>query len=221
MNPSVAFVLGLGIFMVSALLAKQLPNGSPVWASQVVTKLTMALLSLAAIRYFSPMDWAAAGFKRPINTRWRQVIPLGLAMGAVTTLIIRLSHSHGLASMLKDFSFPAIVLTIWLGSSISEEIFARGWFQSAVASRTKHAALLSALLFATLHLGLILKGIDPFAVTVLFIATFLLGWAAGRFREQSGSLLPAIAVHIAFNVGGVIGGIASLLVEKLVFKGAV
>ena len=54
MNPSVAFGVGLGIFMLSALLAKQLPDGSPVWASQVVTKLTMALLSLAAIRYFSP-----------------------------------------------------------------------------------------------------------------------------------------------------------------------
>lgn len=221
MNPILAFAIGLMIFVVSAMLAKLLPDGAPVWASQVATKLTMALLSLAAIRYLTPMDWAAAGFKRAINTRWRQVIPLGLAMGAVTTLIIRLSHSQGLASMLKDYSFPAIVLIIWLGSSISEEIFARGWFQSAVASRTKHAALLSAFLFATLHLGLIMKGIEPFVVAVLFIATFLLGWAAGRFREKSGSLLPAIAVHIAFNVGGVIGGIVSLLLEKLYFKGAV
>ena len=51
------------IFVVSAMLAKLLPDGAPVWASQVATKLTMALLSLAAIRYLTPMDWAAAGFK--------------------------------------------------------------------------------------------------------------------------------------------------------------
>ena len=176
------------------------------------------LFSLAAIRLLGPFDFHAAGFGRPENTKWRKVILPGLGLGAAATIALRLSHFEGLAPMLKGYPFMAIVLVIWFGSSISEEIFARGWFQSYIASSTAYAAQLSALLFATLHLRLLGAGIEPSAVAILFVGTLLLGLLAGRFRKKSKSLLPAIAVHVAFNVGGLLGRIVSVLFEKLILK---
>ena len=219
MKAAVAVAIAWMIFLDSGLLAKQAPTGFPVWMGQVITKGAMLLFSLAAIRFLGPFDWRAAGFLMPRNTNWRKVILPGLALGAASTLAIRLSHSEGLAPMLKGYPFLAIVLVIWFGSSISEEIFARGWFQSYIASSTAYAAPLSALLFATLHLRLLKAGVEPRAVAILFIGTLLLGLLAGRFREESKSLLPPIAVHMAFNVGGLLGGIVSILFEKIVLKG--
>ena len=219
MKVVIAFAIAWMIFLDSGLLAKQAPAGFPVWMGQVITKGAMLLLSLVAIRFLGPFNWSAAGFRWPENTHWRKVILPGLGLGAAATLAIRLSHSEGLAPMLKGYPFMAIVLVIWFGSSISEEIFARGWFQSYIASSTAYAPQLSALLFATLHLRLLRAGVEPRAVAILFIGTLLLGLLAGRFREESKSLLPAIAVHVAFNVGGLLGGIVSVLFEKLVLKG--
>ena len=219
MKVVIAFAIAWMIFLDSGSLAKQIPGGFPVWMGQVITKGMMLLFSLAAIRFLGPFDFRAGGFRWPDNTKWREVILPGLGLGAAATIAVRMSHSEGLAPMLKGYPLMAIVLVIWFGSSISEEIFARGWFQSYIASSTAYATQLSALLFATLHLRLLGVGVEPRAVAILFVGTLLLGLLAGRFREESKSLLPAIAVHICFNVGGLLGGIVSLLFEKLVLKG--
>ena len=219
MKVVIAFAVAWMIFLTSGLLAKQAASTFPVWMAQVITKGAILLLSLAAIRVLGPFDFRAAGFRLPENTKWKKVILPGLALGAVATLAIRLSHSQGLAPILKGYSFAAIVLVIWFGSSISEEIFARGWFQSYIASSTPYAAQFSALLFASLHLRLLRVGVEPQAVAILFVGTLLLGLLAGQFREQSKSLLPAIGVHIAFNIGGMLGGIVSIIFEKLILKG--
>lgn len=219
MKVAFAFALAWVIFLGAGLLAKQAPPGLPVWTAQVIVKGAMLLLSLAAIRFLGPFDFTAAGFCRPRNIRWKNVILPGFGLGAVATLALRASHSEGLAPLLKGYPFLAIVLVIWLGSSVSEEIFARGWFQSYISTSTRYAAHLSALLFASIHLSLFAAGVEPRAVAILFVATLLLGFLAGKFRQESQSLLPAIAVHIAFNVGGVFGGIVSVLFEKLVLKG--
>ena len=219
MKVVIAFAVAWMIFLSSGLLAKHAPPGYPVWMAQVISKSAILLLSLAAIRLLGPFDFRAAGFRLPENTKWKRVILPGLALGAVATVAIRLSHSQGLAPMLKGYPFAALVLVLWFGSSISEEIFTRGWFQSYIASSTPYAPQLSALLFASLHLRLLSLGIEPRAVAILFVGTLLLGLLAGQFREQSKSLLPAIGVHIAFNIGGMVGGIVSLLFEKLILKG--
>lgn len=65
----------------------------------------------------------------------------------------------------------------------------------------------SAILFGGLHGSLIFAGVDPAAVAILVMATTLLGLLTAWARARTSSLYPAIAAHIAFNVGGMFGGI--------------
>ena len=65
--------------------------------------------------------------------------------------------------------------------------------------------LVSGLFFGGMHLSLLgLMDAPHMAVIVTF--TTLLGLAAGGLRERAGGLFPAIAIHVLFNVGGVLGG---------------
>ena len=58
-----------------------------------------------------------------------------------------------------------------------------------------------AVLFGLAHLCLI--GRMPGAMLpVIVLSTTLLGFIAGYFREKTGSLIPAIAAHITFNIVG-------------------
>lgn len=64
----------------------------------------------------------------------------------------------------------------------------------------------SALLFGALHLVMLSAGIERRAVAAIVASTALLGLLAAWARATTGSLWPAIAAHVAFNVGGVVGG---------------
>ena len=114
-----------------------------------------------------------------------------------------------LRSVMGGYSFGAMVLWVWIVSSVSEEVFCRGWFQTSTMSDTSRATLLallpSAILFGSLHLLLVSADVDVASVVVVVIATTLLGLLAAA-RATSASLYPAIAAHVAFNVGGAAGG---------------
>jgi membrane protease YdiL (CAAX protease family) len=62
--------------------------------------------------------------------------------------------------------------------------------------------LVSALFFGSMHIVLV-KSMGPAAVPVILMAVFL-GLIAARYRERTGSLLPAIIVHALFNIGGML-----------------
>ena len=49
-------------------------------------------------------------------------------------------------------------------------------------------------------------------------AGLLLGLVAARQRERTGSIMPAVATHVAFNVGGAIGGIL-FVISQVVLLG--
>jgi membrane protease YdiL (CAAX protease family) len=109
--------------------------------------------------------------------------------------------------------FWQIVLVIWLGSSIAEEVFTRGWAQGALErwetvryGRFSLPVLAGAVLFGSMHLPLFAR-LDAITASVLVTATTVLGLYAGTLRERHRGLLPAFAAHICFNVGGLFGGI--------------
>lgn len=65
-----------------------------------------------------------------------------------------------------------------------------------------------------MHLSLIGK-VDAPHVAVIVAFTNLLGLAAGVVRERSGGLVPAISIHVLFNVGGMLGGILFFVGQRL------
>ena len=72
-----------------------------------------------------------------------------------------------------------------------EEVLLRGLVLGAVSSPrgTTRAVVVSAGMFALMHIS------DPAAVAPLFVLGLVLGW----LRVRSGSLLPAIALHVGNN----------------------
>ena len=61
-------------------------------------------------------------------------------------------------------------------------------------------ALVSALLFAAVHIAIARLGATSGEVLYIVFGAFVLGLLAGWLRSMSGSLLPAIIVHALFNV---------------------
>jgi membrane protease YdiL (CAAX protease family) len=103
-----------------------------------------------------------------------------------------------------------IVVFVWIYASICEETLTRGLLQTLLKGDARVGAaatrwlsmpvIVSALFFGAMHLVLV-KSMGPSAVPVILLAVFL-GLVAARYRERTGSLLPAIIVHALFNIGG-------------------
>ena len=66
--------------------------------------------------------------------------------------------------------------------------------------------LVGAVAFGLMHIALSTMGAGTGQVIVTVLFAFLLGLVAGYYRETSGSLLPAIIVHMSGNIGGSLAG---------------
>ena len=88
---------------------------------------------------------------------------------------------------------------------------------SAAHTTTGMRGLLpSALLFGSLHLNLLFAGVDLLSIAILVPSVTLLGMLTAWVRVRSGSLYPAIVTHVAFNVGGTLGGILYVVGSSIV-----
>ncbi len=101
---------------------------------------------------------------------------------AVVQIYLRESSQH---SLLFFTLFVAIV------GPVIEEIFFRGFTFRVFRSRygPRAGAVLSALLFSSLHMNLI-----------AFLPIFLLGLFLAHLYERTGSLVPSMTAHIAHNL---------------------
>jgi membrane protease YdiL (CAAX protease family) len=128
--------------------------------------------------------------------------------------IMQLAVSRGRPSDAPhQFSPVQTVLRIWIVASIAEEVLTRGLIQGLLAPLSTTgfrigaelvsvSILLAALAFAAMHFVLVRK-MGAKAVPVIVLA-FLLGCVTGVYRQTTGSLIPAVIVHMLFNVGGTI-----------------
>jgi hypothetical protein len=117
------------------------------------------------------------------------------------------------------------IISIWLIASTCEEIFYRGLILSFLAPLKEYGfklfrshisvpVIVSAIGFGLGHLCL-LNQMESIIVVGIVISATLLGFIAGYFREKTGSLVPAIAAHLTFNIvgfaiGSLLGGLANV-----------
>lgn len=163
--------------------------------------------------------WRAFGWRRPRALKWRRMWLSGLGLGALTTLLILATPAQG-HPLLEGAGLGQIIAVIWIWSSVTEEVFARGLLQTwtrggSSSSWASPPILASALVFGAMHLSLLSIGTDGWTVAIIVAATTVLGLVTGFFRQTSGSLFPAILVHVAFNVGGLVAGIAWALARRI------
>ncbi len=229
----VLFALALVVFAALAALPWLIGTvtGDPgiatrAWETQFVPKTGMIIFAIAAIAV-SGSGFRAAGFQRPVGKGWvwRSIL-IGALIGGITTVLIRATPARGM-TFLRQLGFGGIVLWVWFYSSIAEEIFVRGWFQSALAFSAERRVtvfrkafsvpvLASGILFGMLHLSLLVRGVDGWTVAITVLATTLLGLLAADLRERFDSLLPPVVAHVAFNVGGMVAAILTVILTMVI-----
>jgi membrane protease YdiL (CAAX protease family) len=216
------FAVAWGIFLVAtfspdvlARLGLQPLLDSVPWLRHFIIKTVLVGLAFVAMAY-EGRPLPEFGFRRSLPWR-RRLLLAGFGLGALASVLVLVTPARGMTAVLEGFGFVALVLSIWIYSSITEEIFTRGWYQSAVmpvgpvgeiGAATQNAVIASsAILFGSMHLSLLWTGTDLWTVVIIVTLTTLLGWAAAAARHKSGSLIPAILVHVLFNIGGFVAGL--------------
>jgi membrane protease YdiL (CAAX protease family) len=216
-NPLSAFALALAAFFSAFLAASALPesvtNQYP-WARQAVTQGLMAAVAVGAMAT-SRRPAAEFGFRRPMPAQGYFKL-WGLVLGTACTGAILAFGLRGMQSTrIAAYGFADIVLWIWVISSFVEEIFCRGWFQTLAGESTRAAVLGSAALFGTMHLALLFSEMEIPAVIIIPLSVTALGYACATARARTASLRPAIAAHVMFNVGGLVGGVIYTIAYRI------
>ena len=210
-RPVLALVLAAGVWLAAIyttrLVGVSLAGFLP---TSFVTHTVMLVLSVAAMWLLSKGQLGLYGITRgtyKFNPR--------IVMWVLPTVVLSIAStiaSPGGQGTGGPFEFTKtqIVVFIWIYASISEELLTRGLLQTLLGGNARVGAgaprklsmpvIVSALFFGAMHLVLI-KSIGPAAVLVILLAVFL-GFVAAHYRERTGSLLPAIIVHVLFNIGG-------------------
>lgn len=227
-----ALSAAIGIFLIAIVLPKFL--FSSVLPKLMTTQGLELSLSLLAIAIFGKSKFSEYGFCRPKvsqqpgegRTRWIRISLAAPLLGIVATPLILGLGGHG-NPLVKNLTFPQIVLFVWVFSSIIEEVFTRGFLQGHLSVlsgkyfrllflRIELPVMISALFFACMHFALLFGGVDATTMAVIFLFTLSIGLMAGHLRAKTGSLIPAITVHILANIGGMIGGVIYTLVNYLI-----
>lgn len=216
------FVLVIASFIIMSFsILLELLESKP-WIGGFVNHTTMLVLSILIMLVLSKGKISTYGFKIARNIQLKPIILLSLGIGIIGTLIQSCLPMKG-PVFIEAFSFIQIVIFIWIYASICEEVLTRGLIQGYLTPLTKYGftlfklpitlpVLVSALFFATMHIMLLTTGMGSAAVFNIIFFAFILGIIAGYYREKTGSLIPAIIVHMLFNVGGTCTG---LLIELL------
>jgi membrane protease YdiL (CAAX protease family) len=224
-----AIAVAIGIYLIAVVLPKFIVAGA---ITRIMTTQGLELaLSILAIAIVGKGKFSAYGFCRPRTDsqtnkpafKWVHISLMAPLLGIVTTPLILGCGGNG-NPLAKTLSFPQIVLFVWVFSSIIEEVFTRGFLQGHLSDlsgnylklpigRIELPVLISALFFACMHFVLLLAGADIVTMLFTFLFTLSIGLMAGYLRAKTGSLIPAIVVHILANIGGMIGGIAFALVN--------
>lgn len=190
-----------------------------------LTQLTLLVVSLILMLILSKGCLSVYGFR---SIRIAQLVKPVLICLPVAFLLIVIAGilavltggmtAEGEGSAIGKSLLQRIVSIVVI-ASICEEIFTRGLIQSFLSTMRRYGfrlfrlyisvpVVIVALGFGLGHLCLLGSMPDIIVINVVISAT-VLGFIAGYYREQTGSLIPAVVAHMSFNVVGLI--ISSLM----------
>ncbi len=222
-------VLGLSSVPASISSVRSLMADSAWLTRGTATQVMILAVSLVLILCFSRGNLTRYGFRRSTIKQIKAAFLFG-SIAAVTVHVLLavlwklLSLSEN-QPVIAGSSFVQIVISVWILASISEEMLFRSLIQSFLGPLREHGVsifgirlslpvLIAALLFGLVHIMLLTTGADIYFIAGIVSSAVVLGIVAGYYREKSGSLLPAILVHMLFNAYG--GAVQ--YIQQLVFK---
>lgn len=211
-RPVLALALAAAVCLAAMYAGRivRLPLAS-FFPSSFVTHSLMLALSIAAMLLISKGRLDLYGFTKGAYKFSPRIFLWVLPMAVLSTVQAVASHGQGTGGP-PGFTKLQLVVFVWVYASICEETLTRGLLQTLLSrnSRVEAASprrlsmpvVVSGLFFGAMHIVLV-KSMGLAAVPLILLVTFL-GLVAARYREKTGSLLPAIIVHALFNIGGML-----------------
>ena len=233
---STAIIVGAAIFMLSSITAKPivelLSNNFELtfYTKNMVMKFFMLLYSIVAILAVNNGKLSDYGFSMssnfkygPFLLRTSGIILLSIIVGA-TLFVGILGHlfpTGNTAGFPEHKSIIEMIITVWIWSSLCEEVLVRGFVQGFIQKfhsiklfRLSLPVWISGLFFGAMHLSLLKTGMGTWFVAFIVFNTTVIGLLAAHYREKTGSLIPAFWVHFLANVIGSIPLIIMMLIGK-------
>ena len=201
------------------------------WTTGPFTHTGMLVISFILILLLSRGKVSTYGIKTIEKKQLNKPIQTAAIVSSIVLVVLSgLGYLSGLlppesdAGPAVDMTFIQIVIFIWIYASICEEVLFRGLIQGFLAPlkekgfslfdfRISLPVLIAALGFGLMHLMLLSTGMDLYPVLMIVIAGIILGLIAGHYREAAGSIIPAIVVHMVFNIIGTVIALLESLLE--------
>jgi len=218
-----AVILGLIVLIFSGaifqtiLTQSELINDFP-GLKKTLNHTLMLLFSILLILVVNKGKLKGYGFTWNIKFPIVKVVLISILLGFLPSIILMVADLSMEDSPISDFTWLEKIIYIWLWASICEEVFTRGLIQGFLFP-AKHIGfnvlnhfislpmVIGAAFFGLMHFMLLTIGMAFFVVLMIVIFGIILGTIAGYYREQTNSLIPAIVVHMCFNIGGSLLGL--------------
>lgn len=164
-----------------------------------VVNFALGAAGLLGAYLYRVRNWQAFGF-RPAQLKW---IAISIALGVIgfgLIFIVEAVYFHFITEVNTQADFQAaaqgglasMLLLLFTGAvlgPIGEELVFRGVVQSALEKYGSWIALFgSSFLFAAIH-----------GPSVIFVDAFVMGLFFGAVFRLSGSIWPAIVLHVVYN----------------------
>ena len=177
--------------------------------------LVLAIVLIVAFR--NQLDYRIAVPK--FNQIWKPIL-LGLLTSLVLNLltgIITMALNGRIEShpALRNTTVLQFLLFTFILAPVAEEHLFRGFLQNYLKPlgnkgitvfhrRISLPVLIAALAFSLSHLGLLASGVGTAFMIRTALFTFVLGTIAGYYQEKYNNIVPAILVHMAGNLLGIL-----------------
>jgi len=235
----IIILLGVAILKASSFLADLINQSISEWFDpesklqrNFSYKVLILIFSLMAMFILGKGKLSEFGFRKGDRINYKKMAWLSflISIGCLVIVIIFNIIHHSIhkspPEAFEPDTFINTILFVWLWSSICEEVLTRGLMQGYLMPlanrqfkffkiRISLPVLITALFFSGMHSTLLSKGMSPLFVSGILVNTFILGIVAGWYREKSRSLIPAILIHIIFNIGGSLPIIIKNLISLL------
>lgn len=220
-----AILMGVLVLFVSGklgtVITSEIENyiGLNFYTKNIVMKFFMLIFSFVLILIVNEGSLKDYGFNKPDKIKYIRffLITLGIIIAAFVfgnilfNGILRTLFDSGssVEGFPKGNSIVELILTVWIWSSICEEVLTRGLIQGFMKHQMNIKFLklslpvwISGIFFGAMHLSLLRMNMDVWFVSFIVFNTTTLGLLAAYYREKTKSIYPAIFIHFLANVIG-------------------
>ena len=214
----IGLLLTFSVCAVAVVLRHVVKLDSECFPSFALSGFIILILAIVLIVAFrDKLDYRIAMPK--FNQIWKPVlfgllatIGINLLTGIVTLIISGRVEGH---PALESTSVLQYALFIFILAPVAEEHLFRGFLQNYLKPlgdkgitvfhrRIRLPVLIAALAFSLCHLGLLASGVGAVFMIRTALFAFILGTIAGYYQEKYNNIVPAILVHMAGNLLGVL-----------------